>query len=100
MSQRTTCQRGHDLTVAENVYRYPDGTKRQCRVCMEENPRRRRPDTGPKTHCGNGHPLTEENAYRCPQGRRYCRPCIDARNERRKAARRAARTRAGTTGGS
>lgn len=36
------CRQGHDLTIPENVYIYPDGHKRRCRVCMRAAERRRR----------------------------------------------------------
>jgi len=28
-----------------------------------------------KTHCKNGHPLSGDNLYVCPRGRRECRTC-------------------------
>jgi hypothetical protein len=33
-----------------------------------------------KTHCPKGHPYSEENTYRNPEGQRYCRICGRARN--------------------
>ncbi len=39
--RRDTCDRGHDLTVPENLYVYPNGRKRQCRVCVRDAARER-----------------------------------------------------------
>lgn len=95
---QTTCKRGHDLTVPENVYTYPDGRKRQCAQCLRESPRRHGPPAeGPRTHCINGHPIDLDDSYWAPDGRRFCRECIRARWQRDKAAKRQASTHAGTT---
>lgn len=37
-----------------------------------------------KTHCIHGHPFDENNTYRTPDGKRYCRTC--RREQDRKAA--------------
>ncbi len=39
--RRDACDRGHDLTVPENLYVYPNGRKRQCRVCVRDAARER-----------------------------------------------------------
>ncbi len=39
--RRDVCDRGHDLTVSENLYVYPNGRKRQCRVCVRDAARER-----------------------------------------------------------
>lgn len=41
VARQKTCSRGHDLTIAENVYTRPNG-RRRCRVCQIESQRERR----------------------------------------------------------
>lgn len=36
-----------------------------------------------KTHCPQGHPYTEANTHRRPDGRRRCRICVDRQNKAR-----------------
>lgn len=66
------------VTPKENVRRsYANGIPRK--------PPRRKP---PRTECGKGHPLTDDNVYLSTDGRRRCRACqriFDAtRRERRR----------------
>ncbi len=77
----TECQKGHDLTVEENVYRMPSGVRR-CRICLREWNRRqyhlRKGSTEFKvperTHCKRGHLLDEANTYEYA-GAKMCRKC-------------------------
>jgi hypothetical protein len=78
------CPSGHPYTE-ENTYRRADG-KRECRQCIRERDRRRRPPTGrralfdlndqhPAT-CAHGHPWTPENRYvHAATGYSSCRVC-------------------------
>lgn len=43
-----------------------------------------------KTHCLRGHPLSGENLYRCPAGKRSCRTCRREHMSTYRAKRRAA----------
>lgn len=38
-----------------------------------------------RTHCPHGHPYTDENSYRRPNGTRYCRTCHREQAARKKA---------------
>jgi hypothetical protein len=38
-----------------------------------------------KTHCIHGHPLSGDNLYVDPEGKRKCQTCIDDVKQRRKA---------------
>jgi hypothetical protein len=42
-----------------------------------------------KTECSRGHPYTEANTYRRPDGYRDCRECVNLRSRERNERRRA-----------
>lgn len=44
-------------------------------VTSQENIRRSRAATPPKTHCKNGHMFNEQNTRTSPRGHRECRAC-------------------------
>jgi hypothetical protein len=52
----------------------PDPTKPRSRH-NPENPSRTRPPKPPRTHCKNGHELTEDNIYRGDNDKRQCLTC-------------------------
>lgn len=79
---KTHCPQGHEHN-GENTYVDKKGYQ-HCRRCTREQMRRIRADipsvgrghvNAVKTHCPKGHEYTEENTYRNPQGRRWCRAC-------------------------
>lgn len=87
-ARQMSCKHGHPFT-AENIYSPPRGG-RQCRMCMhakKQRQRMRRRELVPvlphynirKTECPSGHPYSEENTYRAPDGRRECRMCRAAK---------------------
>lgn len=47
------------------------------------------PQLAPVERCGKGHPMTDENVYAYPSGRRVCRTC-DRERRGRKAGNHAA----------
>lgn len=69
----THCPRGHAYTQ-ENTRLKDNGHSRQCRACRRER-------TASLTSCEYGHPYPPQETYK-PGGRRYCRPCREARAER------------------
>ena len=81
---REACERGHPLS-GENLYLQRHG--RGCRECRRERKRRQnakikaenqvagRVANAAKTHCKHGHPLSGDNLYVTPSGRRSCRQC-------------------------
>lgn len=89
---KTHCPAGHPLS-GENLLPREDGY-RECLECHRrrgrESQRRRRARTGgergPKTpkvspeFCKNGHPLSGENLYVSPKGKRNCCACQRQRN--------------------
>lgn len=90
----THCKNGHLFTEENTRWRFSDGPKRACRICLRAYWEKRRLKLAtertsrpkkiilPPTHCGNGHPLTPENVYRWPSkkardGWRWCcRVCL------------------------
>lgn len=84
-SVRTTCKHGHDITVPENVYRDPSGSRR-CAACGREanarrtEARRARGDLRKvlAKECIRGHAFDEENT-RWWRGVRICRACVRLR---------------------
>lgn len=79
------CPQGHAYDEENTQWLYG---KRRCRQCnldrmrasyvpvIEPKPRRTRHS---KTDCGNGHAKTPENTGVLTSGKRFCRPCLMAR---------------------
>lgn len=53
------------------------GTRGENTADMHRKRRSRNVNT---THCFHGHEYTEENTYRCPQGKRHCKTCAREKN--------------------
>lgn len=92
-ASKTVCRNGHPYD-AENTYIYPNGIKRQCRICSNESNKahklaRRDPSKPPanalKTHCKRGHPLSGANLRVSANGARACHACIKMMRDRRLA---------------
>lgn len=84
-ARRTHCKNGHPFDDSNTYLRpgkIPGEKKRLCRTCNLEWRRRRwreqHKEKQPKTHCKHGHPLTEDNVYINPSGRRFCKTCTRA----------------------
>lgn len=91
------CKNGHPRTP-ENTVIGVNG-RRRCRDCELESREQRRRAAGAKswtekkaarTHCAQGHELTEENTYVNPKGYRGCRTCNRESSLRRYYARKGA----------
>lgn len=54
-------------------------------VTPKENTRRSPIHCGSRTHCPQGHPLSGDNLYKDPSGKRRCRKCRSAESKRRNA---------------
>ena len=83
---KETCRRGHPKTP-ENTYERVDSrgyVERHCIPCRHisqgvENPR---PGKMTDTHCRNGHALAVVGVY-TSGGRRRCKACVKATNQRK-----------------
>lgn len=64
-----------------------------------EAPSRRSWKLNPRSHCPQGHPYDEANAYIRPNGRRMCRACAQARKRRYRQEKRQAGMQAAVAGG-
>lgn len=100
-AKRTHCFRGHELTPQNTRISYATGSKvRFCKACdkirNERHKSKRRkmlenggknldPRTKGKTHCSNGHELTDETIKYGSNGYYYCTLCQKAKQERHKA---------------
>lgn len=99
-SKKSTCPFGHPY-AGDNLVMRQDGA-RGCRQCMARRTREcrerklGRPSrgvNGAKTHCIRDHPLSGDNLYVGPDGKRQCRTCKrDKGKERYRAIRAAAKT--------
>lgn len=61
-------------------------------VTVRENLRRSPLTYQGRTHCKYGHPLSGDNLYVTPQGRRGCRTCIQRREKARRGRRKRGKT--------
>ncbi|TQS20995.1 endonuclease VII domain-containing protein [Microbispora sp. KK1-11] len=79
------CRKGHDLTIADNLYINPKSGYRSCRQCawessmrsrgIDPSTRTRRPHNRSLTECGKGHPFVEGSYYVTAEGTRVCKKC-------------------------
>lgn len=104
-AKKTHCLRGHKFTRKNTRISYATGSKvRFCKQCdklrnQSHQNRRRKimaqtnqnldPRTLGKTHCSNGHELTDETIRYDSKGYYYCILCIKDKQERYKEARHA-----------
>lgn len=102
-SKKTHCINGHEFTPENTRISYSTGSKvRFCKECdktsavrqkeqrrkiMEEGGENLDPRTLGKTHCRNGHELTDDTIKYNNKGYYYCTICEKANQERRKARR-------------
>ncbi len=78
---KTHCPRGHAYDEANTQINSINGG-RQCRTCIRDRKaltyRAANPEdksAASRTSCPLGHPLSGDNLYRYPDGRRGCRAC-------------------------
>ena len=77
------CRRGHDLSIPENVYHYPDSARRHCMICYDNSPSQQAVQAAKKGRkliglfCPNGHAMTPDNTA-IHANRIRCRTCARA----------------------
>lgn len=92
-SERTHCPQGHIYDDENTGFAYKNTARqyRYCRKCRENYrheqslAKGRRPPSGKRTHCPQGHTYDVQNTYLTLSGRRQCRTCKRKNKAKRRA---------------